>query len=56
MEMQRRNWKEYDEKLVRSRDFVDLLAEMPWVREALSFKQIPHFTTVQRAYIGFPQA
>jgi IS5 family transposase len=31
------------------RDFVDLLEEMPRVRETLSLEQIPHFTTVQKA-------
>jgi IS5 family transposase len=32
------------------REFVDLLEEMSRVRETLGLKQIPHFTTIQKAF------
>jgi hypothetical protein len=32
------------------RDFVDLLEEMPRLRETLGLKQVPRFTTIQKAF------
>jgi len=35
---------------VTYRELVDWLGEMPRIREALGLKQLPHFTTVQKAF------